>query len=248
MNLLEWNLPRKEIVLANNEIHIWLCNLNIPNKNISNLEKILSRKELDKADKFHFPKDRNSFVVSRASLKIILSKYINVEPTAVNFVYNKYGKPFLDIKNDTNISFNLSHSGNFCLIGITKNNKIGVDIEKINKDFSSLEIAKNYFSEKEYLALTKLPSNERGKAFFYCWTRKEAFIKAEGKGLSIPLDSFDVTISEEEAKITRITNKINIDDWKLYNIKVNDEYCAAIASSGNIKNIIKTYVEDINLV
>ena len=246
MNLIEWNLPQKEIALANNEIHIWLCNLNIPNKSISNLKKILSRKELDKADKFHFTKDRNSFVVSRASLKIILSKYINIEPIYVNFIYNKYGKPFLDIKND--ISFNLSHSGRFCVIGITKNSKIGVDIEKINKDFSSLEIAKNYFSVKEYLLLTKLPSSERGKAFFHCWTRKEAFIKAEGKGLSIPLNSFDVTISEGEAKITRINNKINIDDWQLYNINVNDEYCAAIATSGKLKKIIKTYVENINLI
>jgi len=248
MNLTGWNLPSKKIVLHNDEIHLWLCNLKIPKQSISNLRQLLSKDELGKAEKFHFLKDRNSFIVSHASLRIILSKYVKVKPAGIKFILNKYGKPLLYKPNETSISFNLSHSGDFCLIAINRNDIIGVDIEKINEDFSSLEIAKNYFSKKEYTELFKLPSTKQSKAFFHCWTRKEAFIKAKGKGLSIALDSFDVTIIEKEAKITRIYNDINITKWQLYNVEVNDNYCAAIASLGIKKKVIKTYLEDANLI
>ncbi len=245
MNLIGWSLPLEDVYLESDEIHIWLCNLDVSEQSIKKSKEILSIAEIEKANKFHFLNDKKSYVISHANLRAILSKYLNKDAKKIGFSYNKFGKPFLQDPKDKSICFNLSHSGNFCLIGVTRSDKIGVDIEKINKEFSSLEIAKNYFSKKEYSEILNLPIHERTKAFYYCWTRKEAYIKAEGKGLSIELDSFDVTISEKKVKILRINDSSNVNNWQLYNLPINDEYCASVALYGIRKKITKIYEEKI---
>ena len=237
-----WNIVPDKIALNQNEIHIWLCNLIVDKKLIHALSKNLSSEELKKANNFHFEKDKNSYIASHYFLRTILSKYYKIKPGQIIFECNKYGKPFVVNKIATPLQFNLSHSGDFCLIGITLNDRIGVDIEKNKEDFSSMEIAEKYFSKNEYEQLLSLRKNDRNKAFYYCWTRKEAYIKAEGKGLSIPLDSFDVTISETKPKLTRIENKNDLSNWHLYNIPINEKYFAAVALFGKEKEIKRYYL------
>ncbi len=241
MILKDWNIVHENPLLKGDEIHTWLCNLKVDKKNIPVLSKNLSSEELKKADNFHFEKDKNSYIISHSCLRLTLSKYLNIKPTTIKFKENKYGKPFLHKEINKDLRFNLSHSGDFCLIGITLNDKIGVDIEKIKPEFSSLEIAEKYFSKKEFTELSCLPEPKITEAFFTFWTRKEAFIKAVGNGLSIDLKSFDVTLSPTKPEITRIENQSNISNWHLYNLPINENYFAAIALYGKEKSIRKYY-------
>ncbi len=233
MNKITWELVTDKITLKKNEIHIWLCDITTMRIELNNFTKVLSKEEIKKANKFHFEKDRNSYIFSHANLRFILAKYLKEQPKEIKFFVNEFGKPFLYSSSNDNLMFNLSHSGNFCLIGITLNNEIGIDIEKINPDFSTVEIAEKFFSKKEYESLIQVPKLLRKKSFFNCWTRKEAFIKAVGKGLSISLKSFDVTL-DENPKIVRY-DKNNLNNWHLDDIKINDEYCAALVVSGENK-------------
>ncbi|MCP5061063.1 MAG: 4'-phosphopantetheinyl transferase superfamily protein [Ignavibacteriae bacterium] len=244
MSCKEWVKSPINVVLKEDEVYLWLVNLKLEKKSIEFLERSLNANEIEKAYKFHFEKDKNSFIVARASLRIVLSKYLIVEAKEITFKYNEYGKPFLDYPRVKNIIFNLSYSKDFALIGITKKGEIGVDIEYVNREFVIKDIAKNYFSKNEIVELFNLPEDKQQKVFFSCWTRKEAYIKAEGKGLSIPLDSFDVTLGEDSPKIVRIDKENNPRNWNLYNQDIDENYCAAIANYGEKKNIVNYYVED----
>jgi len=241
-----WKNPLQTSSLIENEINLWLINLKLEKDSVEKLKKNLSSNEIDRANRFHFKKDKNSFIIARSSLRIILSKYLLIAPRDILFNYNKYGKPFLDGPIKKDINFNLSHSKDFALIGLTKYGKIGVDIEYINCDLKIKEIVNNYFSENEIVELFNLPIEKQNNGFFSCWTRKEAYIKAKGKGLSIPLTSFDVTLEQDSPRIARIENENenNLENWKLYNQKIDNNYCAAIANYGEMKNIERYYVKN----
>ncbi len=245
MSFQNWGKRPLDTVLKDDEIYLWLVNLKLEKKSIEYLERTLNSDEIEKSNKFHFEKDRNSFIVARGSLRIILSKYFFVTPQEILFNYNEYGKPFLDYPKTKNINFNLSHSKDLALVGVTKYGKIGVDIEHLNREIVTKDIVKNYFSKNEIVELFDLPADKQLKGFFSCWTRKEAYIKAEGKGLSIPLDSFDVTFGQDSPKISRIDKENNPRNWNLYNQNIDENYCAAIANYGEKKNIVNYYVEDV---
>lgn len=162
----------------------------------------LSIDEVEKANRFHFEKDRNCYIVCRAILRSLLSDCISVAPDEIIFDYNSYGKPELSTaQNHHNYNFNLSHSGNYGMIGISNGNKIGVDIEK-HKDIDGLmQIAENYFSKREVKLLSQNSGNKLIELFYTIWTQKEALIKASGMGLSFGLDHWSIEPDENEYSV-----------------------------------------------
>jgi len=243
--LSNWEKPTTNYSIDNNKIYVWLVNLKLESNTIKNIIHSLSNEEINRANKFYFEKDKYSFIGSHVILRQILSKYIDIPTKKIIFDNNKYGKPFVKNSIHENFQFNLSHSENYALIGVTSYDEIGVDIEHIKDDFIIKDIANNYFSKGEIEELFSLPNDKQRTGFFNCWTRKEAYIKAEGKGLSIPLNSFDVTL-DYETKIKRIGIDNNPKKWELYNLSIDENYCAAIANYGSRKEIIKYYINDIS--
>lgn len=225
----------KNITLEKDEVHIWNARLDVPEIQVKKWQLYLSRDELQRAQRFHFVKDQYHFIVARGVLRKVLSYYLKKQPYEIQFDYNKYGKPILKKQpGDAPIRFNLSHSHGLALYAISLDQNVGIDIEYIREDFSDLEIANRFFSRDEVAALKSLPVADQKKAFFLCWTRKEAFIKAKGKGLSIPLNQFDVSlIPNQPAELLKTRyDRLEVSRWSLFNIDLFPDYAAAMAAEG----------------
>ncbi len=182
-------------LLGQQDVHVRIASLDRPHSEQSYFESLLAEDEIDRANRFHFHKDRERFVAGRGMLRVILSSYVGVPPGEIIFTYGSRGKPGLQPQVGlSGIEFNLAHSHGMAIYAITQDRSVGVDIESIQGNFPIEDIAKNFFSVAEISALQALPITLRTEAFFKCWTRKEAFIKALGDGLSFPLSNFDVSL------------------------------------------------------
>lgn len=219
------------MALTGDQVDIWRADLDLPSSTVQRLEQNLVEEELARARRFYFERDRIHFTVARGLLREVLGRYVGTPPRRLRFRYNEYGKPFLE---DDAVSFNLSHSGGVALFAITRSREIGVDIECIRKDFDCLEIARRFFSEQEQKALEALPADLQSIAFFNCWTRKEAFIKAIGEGVSFPLDRFDVSLAPGQlARLISIRGDSSAaEGWNLQELQVGDRYAAAVVVEG----------------
>jgi len=212
-----------------NEVHVWRVPLNISDKLLKQLFHLLSKDETDRAKKFHFEKDRKRYISTRGHLRVLIGKYLDQKPDTLVFNYNKYGKPFIT---DNSIQFNVSHSKELGLIAFDLDLEVGVDIEWKRPDFGGLKIAKRFFSREELLELETLPPDEQAQGFFNCWSRKEAYIKALGKGLAIPLDKFSVNLSPgiEAVLLSTKHNPQAVYNYKLFNLEANPGYASALIS------------------
>jgi 4'-phosphopantetheinyl transferase len=184
--------------LGAGEIHVWTASLYEPD-DVGAMRALLSGDEIERAGRFHFEKDRTAFILARGFLRTMLGRYLGGE---VRFVYRSHGKPALDRAGP---GFNLSHTDGLALLGLTLESEIGVDVERIRSIENRDQIAERYFSPAEY---GQVLSDD---AFFQCWTRKEAYIKAVGGGLSIPLKS------------------INTDGWSVIDLRPRGGYVGAVA-------------------
>jgi 4'-phosphopantetheinyl transferase len=177
------------------EIHVWHAALDRAETILGKLEPTLSLEEKARADRFHFVNDRNRFVVARGRLRELLGKYLQQAPASLQFSYEKYGKPSLAGGNaSSGLCFNVSHSAGLVVYAIARERNLGIDVEHVRPEFAGEDIAKRYFSARELTDLRTLPPEARVEGFFHCWTRKEAYMKATGMGLQIPLDSFAVSL------------------------------------------------------
>ena len=192
----QWQEPPAKPVLDEN-VHVWCVHLEYYFDRLQALLEVLSGDELERANRFYFQRDRKRFIVARAVLRIILGQYLERPAAQLRFRYNDYGKPYL-ANSDGELSFNLSHSDNLAVYGFVPRGEIGVDVERVKPDFATHEIARRFFSLSEVRDLTRLPAQKQAEAFFACWTRKEAYIKAKGQGLSIPLHRFRVSLNPEK--------------------------------------------------
>lgn len=221
--------------LSSGTVDIWHINIEPPPEKIAASRSLLSPDELERAARFHFDIHRNRYIAGRAALRGILAQYLGIPPQALAFVYGEKGKPALAPQvNTRRLEFNLSHSHDRALLGITLGSVLGVDIERINLEFGTDEIATHFFSAFEVDCLLALPKPDRGATFFSCWTRKEAYIKAVGEGLSLPLDSFDVAFGPGvEAALLRVEAAPDAPSrWRMYDIPAPEGYAAAIAVEG----------------
>ena len=230
-----WSPAPKDLILADNEVHVWRAQLELPPSQVQRLRGILTDDELDRANRFSFEIDRQRFIAARGTLRSILSRYMTFNPGRLRFYYDQYGKPFLAPEfSSTLLNFNLSHSGSMALYAMTRNMEIGVDLERVRSDFEYEEIAKRFFSLNEVSILRKIPIEKKLEAFYNCWTRKEAYIKAQGKGLSLPLDSFEVSFAPGEPPILLITRDEPQERslWTLLDLKPGPGYVGALAVKG----------------
>lgn len=199
-------------ILRAGEPHVWRASLDLSAPRLAVLYATLSSDERARAARFHFDRDRNHFIAARGLLRELLGSYVNRAPASLCFAYGQRGKPSLAAPESAaslpiratqsetppqagELRFNLSHSHGLTLFAFARGTELGVDVEHIRLDFATNEIAERFFSPPERAALRALPAAQRAEGFFNCWTRKEAYIKATGDGLSIPLDSFDVTLA-----------------------------------------------------
>lgn len=231
----------KRSLFQTDSVHLWLAQ--ITTFGLGNIIDLLSEEEILKGDKFYFSKDRQTYLVSRGLLRFLLGKYLNISARDIRFDYNPFGKPQIDFLPSEELFFNVSHSGEFCLIGLSRSNQIGVDIELIKPvDYDFL--SKNVFSKAELAEFQSIPNNIKSKAFYCGWTRKESFIKGIGKGLSFPLKNFSVTlkpgiliskveISSEESEIYK--------DWQTYDISFDPNYCAAFSTKNTASILIENF-------
>ena len=188
----QWAARPGELRLPDNEIHVWRAFLD--DERASDHHAILSEDERARASRFVFPRDRNHFVASRGILRSLIGRYLQRPAETIDFSYNPQGKPRL---RDTGIPirFNLSHSHGIALYAFSTHRELGIDVEAIRSEFTGEQIAERFFSLKELAELRSVPPEKRHEAFFLCWTRKEAYVKARGGGLGISLDSFEVSLT-----------------------------------------------------
>ena len=222
-----------DVTLLSNEVHVWCVCLDLLSTCFEYLERVLSEDEVDRATRFYFDRHRKCFVITRGMLRIILSWYLKRKPSELCFCYNKYGKPALaDMSGDLALNFNVSHSGRLALCAITAERKVGVDIESIRQSKNMEEIIMSFFSNQEKEAFSVLPEHMKQEAFFTCWTRKESYIKALGRGLSYPLHKFSVSIMPDEpAKLVEVEGEREEKNrWALKEMRPNPGYVAAVAA------------------
>jgi 4'-phosphopantetheinyl transferase len=177
------------------EIHVWHAALDRGGQVPGELESTLSLEEKARADRSHFANDRNRFVVARGLLRELLGGYLHQNPADLEFSYGPHGKPSLSGGNaSSGLCFNLSHSSDLAVYAIARERNLGIDVEHVRPESAGEDIAKHYFSAREVSDLRTLPTEAKVEGFFQCWTRKEAYLKATGMGLQIPLDSFSVSL------------------------------------------------------
>ena len=224
----QWQAAPKNLSLSENVIHVWRAELNAVSL------EFLSADERQKAAQFHFDKNRHQYVAARGVLRQLISWYENLPPAAIRFSYNSFGKPGLE---HSSLRFNASHSGSLGLFAFTRNRNIGVDLERIRPDLATREIAAQFFSDDEITGLRELPAESHTAAFFACWTRKEAFIKAHGSGLSLPLDKFVVSLAAPARLLRTDFDPKAMQDWTLHDLNPGEEYAAALAVEGQPQRI-----------
>lgn len=225
-----WAAPPDSFDLPADSVHVWRIHLKADAVDPAQFKNVLNAEERERATRFRFATDYNRYVVGRGALRILLGSYASTQPTALQFTYSKHGKPALASPYDeTQLQFNVSHSGAVILIALAHRHAVGVDVEAIERRVAEERIAERFFSPDEVAQLRSLPETAQHAAFFECWTRKEAFIKAHGEGLSLPLDSFSVAFGPNEAaRLVRFEREPGPDEWTLRAPTVGEGYAAAV--------------------
>jgi len=232
---------RTPLRLAEDEAQVWQADLDALARSETQWLNLLSRDEQDRAGRFRFPIHRQRFTAGRGLLRTLLGSYLNIDPREVIFRYSEKDKPRLaDLFAKSSLQFNLSHSDNVILLGFTLGRDIGVDVEKLRVNFNVLEIAERFFSESERNALAALPLSQHHQAFFNCWTRKEAFVKAVGEGLSLPLDQFDVSLAPGQSAELLATRPDpgEAARWSLWALDAGPGCAAAVVVRGSNLRIL----------
>ncbi len=216
------------ISLSSNEVHVWRFGLSKPDEAILDYYELLSSEERARAERFHFSEHSKRYIVGRGTLRMLLARYANQAPAELRFEYTDHGKPLL---RDSPIRFNLSHSDNLALFAVTLGRDIGVDIERIRRSDDLLTLADYCFAPEERSALRALTPQQRAQAFFRCWTRKEAYIKARGDGLSLDLHTFAVSLGpgEPAALLRTMDDPAEPSRWSIFALRPHTEYEAALA-------------------
>ena len=230
-----WQRSPVTPALPPDEVHVWRAALDLDAPRIQDLQALLSPDERARAEQFRFPLHRQRFIAARGLLRTLLARYLKISPPALRFSYGPHGKPALaDAAAVTGLRFNLAHSDGLALFAVVWNREVGVDLESLGRDRAHDQIAERFFSPNEAAALRALPVEARRKAFYDCWTRKEAYLKARGLGLSLPLDQFEVSLSSEEP-VRLLATPEGPDEtsyWQLQAVPAGEGFAAAVAVAG----------------
>lgn len=231
----DWSVPPPDLTLADDEVHLWLSRLQTNADHIHAAFDLLSADEQAKANRFYFEKDRNRYVLARSGLRLILSRYLSLEPQTLKFGYSPAGKPFLaDESADDRLCFNLSHTHQIALYAVAWNREVGVDVEQIQPERDWEGIAARFFTPQENEMLQQLTPDLKLQGFFNAWTRKEAVLKAVGQGLTIPLHQLVVSLTPgEPARLLQtLWNPAELNQWTMQTVEVGADYAAAVVAAG----------------
>lgn len=227
LEVCSWTVPPSNLQLSDREVHIWQADLTCLDAEVEKLAPLLSADEQHRAAQFRFERDRRKFILARGILRNLLSQYLQCDPSTLSFEYGKYGKPTLIGSNL--LSFNLAHSGDRVLYAVTQHDPIGIDIEQLRPVQQIEQIVSRYFSPEERQAFQSLPVNQQPLAFFRAWTGKEAFLKAIGSGLSLPLDQVAITLLPgQPAELLGLPADHSVKQWKLHQFVPAAGYVGAI--------------------
>ncbi len=222
---------------ATREVHLWVANLKPTAERVEELRRLLTPGEIKRADRFHFDRHRRRFTVRRGVLRLLLAQYLEQEPEALRFEEGEKGKPFVTQETaepEARLYFNLSDSKDLVVYAFTRGAELGVDVEILRPMPDAQQIAERFFSAEEQGRLRQVPPERKAGAFFNCWTRKEAYIKAIGEGLSEPLDRFSVTLlPEEPTRFVHLGGDVRrAAGWTLHHLVPEEGAVGALALEG----------------
>ena len=225
---MNWLDPPTEFALPDRTVHLWYADLNQWQSQADELKRILSQDERDRADRFRFERDRSRFILCRGALRQILSCYLQTQPETIQFAYTRHGKPYLTESNpEHHLCFNLSHSEQTALFGVSRDQAIGVDLEYI-RPVESLSLADRFFSAREAQRLRSLPVMQQQPAFFQLWTAKEAYLKAIGIGLS-QLTQIEIDFTAQSPQLVDLQTQSPLTDWTIQPIAMSSNCVAHLA-------------------
>ncbi len=216
-------------------LHVWRILLTQSEDVVRRLAEHLSVDEAQRADKCRRELDRCRYVVAHGALRELLAEYTSWAPRDVSFRHTAAGKPFVvGDRGEQCPRFSLSHSGEWAVVGLALLTDVGIDIEQIDPGISVQAVAERFFSQSESVALRDAPPEQRTDLFFTAWTRKEAYVKARGDGISDRLQRFSISVNPEQPPILRIDSKDQcaILHWRIYDLDIASGYAAAIAAEG----------------
>jgi len=216
--------------LFDDDVHVWRASLDLATDRLHTMHTSLAPDEQARAARFKFDRDRQRFIAARGILREILGAYLSRPPASLSFTYGPHGKPGLN-PNDGGrmIQFNVSHSHGMALYAFANTREVGVDIEAIRPMTDWEDIARRFFSPQEVIDILAWPKDLQQEAFFRCWTRKEAYLKARGSGMALSLKSFDVRVSADGSDALRSDDSHR---WSLYGLSPNPGYTGAVVGEG----------------
>jgi 4'-phosphopantetheinyl transferase len=216
--------------LNGREVQLWALRLEASDQTLARLYSWLASDEAERAGRFRFEKHRRAFVLGRGVLRALAGSYLRIDPAKVAFAYGPKGKPSI-AGTRCPLQFNVSNSGELAAYAFTLDCEIGVDIEHRRRAVDVENIAQRFFAAGEVAELMSLPGSDRHQGFFNCWTRKEAYIKAVGDGLSVPLDSFEVTLQPgAPARMVALEGSAKAAGfWTFHAFTPEPEYTGAVA-------------------
>ncbi len=225
-----WCDPPDVFTLTHDDVHVWRVALEVHEDVVRQFEHSLAADEQLRADRFEFAQDRRRFLVRRGVLRAVLGWYLTTRPERLRFECSRYGKPSLAGQTSVRpIQFNLAHSADLAVIAVTRGREVGVDVERLDTQFDSLEIAERFFSPREAAALRGCSPSAQTRAFFHCWTRKEAYLKARGLGVTWPLDRFEVSVSPGHAALLSVCDDpAELSRWSVLDLNPVPGYVGAL--------------------
>ena len=225
-------------------VHIWAIRTKVPSAVVAECEKCLAPEEVTRAARFGLDRPRHTFIVTRGFLRCLLGKYLAADPRRIPLAYTSKGKPVLAL--DTRINFNVTHSSDMAAIALALDCRVGIDLEEIRPLPGLEDIAKRFFCTEEAAEILSCSERERECSFFRCWTRKEAYIKAVGEGLHIPLDSFRVTVKHDDfASFIHLGGDAKAAEaWTLHDLNLASDCAAAVTYEYRVRSLAVFPVDD----
>lgn len=233
--MTDWEQTAEPLPPRDDEVHVWRVRTDRAAGDLARWEAVLSADELERASHFHLEPHRHRFLMARGVLRALLAGYAGTAPEDLSFRYAEHGKPYLPREVAGGLDFNLAHSGQVVLFAIGWGREVGVDVEHTDRDVGWQQVARRFFAAAEYEALEALPPPQRRAGFFNCWTRKEAYLKARGRGLSVGLGSFSVSLAPAQpAELTWTAEGASTPgEWRLEALEPAPGYTGAVCAQGH---------------
>ena len=229
-------MPFNELSASPNRIDIWVANPDDCDDPVllASYRKLLSPEEAKRMRRLVRDTDQHRFLVTRALTRVVLARYLVMHPTALVFGKNPYGRPFLE--NDSkssSLSFNITHTNDCVVLGVTKNRTLGIDIESTGRQAATIGVANRFFSEPECKALNALPADDQQQRFFAYWTLKESYIKARGMGLAIPLGNFGFDFIGKTEFELFVDESVSDDPkkWQFWQMAIEEDFLVSVCVS-----------------